>query len=219
MNDEEKKLIYVCSPYAGKDENYNRALQFGKYVVMKGHIPIIPHTMLHGILDDANHLQRATGLYAGRRLLKICDEVWVFGSERTASIEMKSEIELSAQLDIPVKYIDVTSVWGADKRAMMLGKCLRHYENTYLTVNSFIAEDIKRYFDNGIDADLICECINLAAIKNANWKYSKAILDACIRGNIYTLNQYIDSKAKKKAKSNYAGYDLNLFEQMLNKDN
>lgn len=219
MNSEDKLLIYVCSPYAGKDENYNRALRFGQYVASKGHIPIIPHTMLHGVLDDNNPLQRADGLEAGRRLLKMCDMVWVFGKEKTASQGMTAEIDLAGQIGIPVQYIDVTLVWGADERTQALTKCIRYYEKIYLTVNGFLANEFLRYMDAGITPELICECINKAAAKNAKWNYSKAILNACLQRQIFTLEQYNENRENKsQAPNNFGGYDLNLFEKMLNED-
>ncbi len=219
MNTKDKPLVYVCSAYSGKDENYARALKFGQYVVSKGCIPIIPHTMLHGVLDDANPLQRADGLEAGRRLLKMCDAVWVFGREKAASEGMAAEIRLAGDYGIPVKYIDVTAVWGADEQTQALIKCIRFYENTYGTVNGAIADEFKRYMAAGVTPNLICECIRLAALKHARWRYSKAILDACVRGGIFTVEQYCDSKAKRnRAKNDFAGYDLNLFEKMLDED-
>ena len=213
---EKTPLIYVCSPYAGKDENYKRAIRYGQYVAQKGGIPIIPHTMLHGVLNDAVPQQRSVGLEAGRRLLKMCDAVWVFGRQETASAGMAAEISLAGDIGIPVQYVDVTAVWGADERTLALSKCATHYQETYCTINSFILNEFARYMDNGITPELICECINKAAAKNAQWAYSKAILNACVHKGIYTVEQYYDSCGKKKKPENdFAGYDLESFERML----
>lgn len=218
MNTEDKPLIYVCAAYSGTDD-YNRILKFGQYVVNKGYIPIIPHTMLHGVIDNANPQQRADGLEVARQLLRMCDAVWVFGREKSASEGMTAEIKLAGDFGIPVRYIDVTAVWGADEQTQAQIKCIRFYENTYGTVNGAIADEFKRYMAAGVTPDLICECIRLAALKNARWQYSKAILDACVRGGIFTIEQYYDSKAKRnRAKNDFAGYDLNLFEKMLDED-
>lgn len=218
MNTEDKPLIYVCAAYSGTDD-YNRILKFGQYVVNKGYIPIIPHTMLHGVIDNANPQQRADGLEVARQLIKMCDAVWVFGREKSASEGMTAEIKLAGDFGIPVRYIDVTAVWGADEQTQAQIKCIRFYENTYGTVNGAIADEFKRYMAAGVTPDLICECIRLAALKNARWQYSKAILDACVRGGIFTIEQYYDSKAKRnRAKNDFAGYDLNLFEKMLDED-
>ena len=218
MNTEDKPLIYVCAAYSGTDD-YNRILKFGQYVVNKGYIPIIPHTMLHGVIDNANPQQRADGLEVARQLLRMCDAVWVFGREKSASEGMTAEIKLAGDFGIPVRYIDVTAVWGADEQTQAQIKCIRFYENTYGTVNGTLADEFKRYMAAGVTPDLICECIRLAALKNARWQYSKAILDACVRGGIFTIEQYYDSKAKRnRAKNDFAGYDLNLFEKMLDED-
>lgn len=217
MNSEDKPLIYVCAAYSGTDD-YNRILKFGQYVINQGYIPIIPHTMLHGVLDDGNPTQRADGLEVGRRLLKTCDAVWVFGREKNISESMNSEIRLAGDFGIPVRYVDVTAVWGADEQTQAQIKCIRYYENTYGTVNGAIVNEFKRYMAAGVMPDLICECIRLAALKNARWQYSRVILDACVRGGIFTLDAYLESKAKKKPKNDYAGYDLDLVEKMLNQD-
>lgn len=217
MSAKDKPLIYVCAAYSGTDD-YNRILKFGQYVVNQGCIPMIPHTMLHGVIDNANPQQRADRLEVGRRLLKMCDAVWVFGREKNTSESMNSEIRLAGDFGIPVRYVDVTAVWGADEQTQALIKCIRCYEGTYGTVNGAIADEFKRYMAAGVMPDLICECIRLAALKNARWQYSKAILDACVRVGIFTLDAYNESKAKKKPKNDYAGYDLNLFEKMLDED-
>lgn len=217
MSTKDKPLIYVCAAYSGTDD-YNRILKFGQYVVNQDYIPIIPHTMLHGVIDNGNPRQRADGLEVARQLLKMCDAVWVFGREKSVSEGMSAEIRLAGDFGIPVRYVDVTAVWGADEQTQALIKCIRCYEGTYGTVNSVLSDEFKKYLAAGVMPDLICECIRLAALKNARWQYSKAILDACVHVGIFTLDAYRESKAKKKPKSDYAGYDLNLFEKMLDKD-
>ena len=219
MNEQDKApLIYVCSPYAGKEDNYKRAQRYGQYVARKGGIPIIPHTMLHGVLDDVVPEQRAAGLEAGRRLLKMCDAVWVFGGKESASACMAAEISLAGDIGIPVQYVDVTAVWGADEKAIALSKCATHYQKTYCTINSFILNDFSHYMNQGITPELICECINKAASKNAHWAYSRAILNACVHKGIYTVDEYLESCGKKKKPENdYAGYDLDEVERMLNR--
>lgn len=216
---EDKPYIYVCSPYAGKDDNYQRALRYGQYVVRNGGIPIIPHTMLHGVLDDMIPEQRQTGLAAGRRLLKMCDAVWVFGTEGKASAGMTAEINLAGNSGIPVVFVDISKVWGADELTLALSKCGQHYQQVYGTINTFIVEEFKYYINSGITPELICECINKAAAKNAIWAYSKAILNACLHKGIYTKEQYLENCGKKKAEINSAvSYNVDLFNKMLYED-
>ena len=174
--------------------------------------------MLHGVIDNGNPQQKADKYEISRALIKMSDEVWVFGRENNTSESMNSEISLAGDYAIPVRYVDVTAVWGADEQTQSLIKCIRFYENTYGTVNGAIVDEFKRYMAAGVMPDLICECIRLAALKNARWQYSRVILDACVRGGIFTLDAYRDSKAKKKPKNDFAGYDLDLVEKMLNQD-
>ena len=217
MNSTYKPLIYVCAAYSGTDD-YNRIIKFGQYIANQGGIPIISHTMLHGVIDNGNPQQKADKYEISRALIKMSDEVWVFGRENNTSESMNSEISLAGDYAIPVRYVDVTAVWGADEQTQSLIKCIRFYENIYGTVNGAIVDEFKRYMAAGVMPDLICECIRLAALKNARWQYSRAILDACVRGGIFTLDAYCDSKAKKKPKNDFAGYDLELVEKMLNQD-
>lgn len=93
-------IVYVCSPYGGLQENYESAVEYCKWVVQEGNTPIASHVMLHGILSDDCPYQRKQGLAAGLELLKIVDEVWVFGDR--ISRGMAGEIAHAAKLGIPV---------------------------------------------------------------------------------------------------------------------
>ncbi|MBS3938709.1 MAG: DUF4406 domain-containing protein [Peptococcaceae bacterium] len=93
--------IYVCSPYGGKQENYERALEHCRAVAAMGHIPLASHVMLHGILNDHVPAQRQNGLAAGLALVEIADEVWVFG--QVLSPGMEGEITHALKLGVPVK--------------------------------------------------------------------------------------------------------------------
>ena len=97
VNNEKRQLkIYVCSPYKGKEENYKKAVEYCKLIAAQGHIPFASHVMLHGILDDEIEAERQKGLLAGLEMVKIVDELWIFGEVVTSG--MKSEIELSKSL-------------------------------------------------------------------------------------------------------------------------
>lgn len=85
------KKIYVCSPLSGDIENnIKKAIEYSKYVVSKGHLPITPHIYFTQFLDDNKPKERIKGLRMGIELLKVCDELWVFGD--TLSYGMKNEI-------------------------------------------------------------------------------------------------------------------------------
>jgi len=66
-----------------------------------GTAPVVPHFYAL-LLDDSDPEQRALGMRAGQALLWLCDELWVFTSERTPG--MKAEIKLASQLNIRIRY-------------------------------------------------------------------------------------------------------------------
>ncbi len=94
-----KKLIFVCSPFQGKQENLIKAREYCKLVMAAGFIPIAPHLIYPQFLDDHDKAQRNAGLEAGLLLLRKCDELWYWGEETEG---MTKEIELSALLKIPI---------------------------------------------------------------------------------------------------------------------
>ena len=213
----ENKYIYVCSPYGGLMENYERAIKYGQYVLNQGYVPMIPHTMLHGIVDDRNPEQRERALQAGQAMLKLCAEVWVFGTQKDASIGMRSEIAAATEWGIPVKYIDGVKALEIDCTATDIRLCLSHYERTYCTINCAIAEDIIHYIKLGISAELLNLCIDIAARKNARWNYSLAILERCVAQGIHTTDAFKNQRNTPQSES-AAAYDLKAFERMLNSD-
>ena len=98
-------IVYICSPYGGKEENVTKAKQLVRYAIDQGHAPIAPHVLYHGILDDHNQLERHIGLDRAITLLRVCDEIWVPDwCEPTAG--MAKEIELSGDLGIQLRVID-----------------------------------------------------------------------------------------------------------------
>ncbi len=214
---QDRPLIYVCSPYGGSEENYRRALTYGSYVFSKGGIPVIPHTMYHGILNDKSRIDRESGLYAGKRLLKLCDRVWVFGREGFESAGMKGEISAAAEFGIPVEYIDGSKPLQPDEKATVLSVILRHYESTYGNIGRIMVDDIQYFLSLGITDKLIIRCIDIAARHNARWAYAKAILVRCARDKIFTLEEFEAQAGKAvKSDSDYGAYDLAAFEQILN---
>lgn len=211
--------IYVCSPYGGEKENYERALVYGRYVVSQGHTPIIPHTMLHGILDDKNPEERRRGLEAGKMLLKQCNAVWVFGKRENASVGMREEIEHANEFGIPIIYKDGGQALEPNERSADISRCLRHYEETYCRINRAIAESIIYYYDAGISAEVIILSVDIAAKRQARWNYAEAILARCLKQNIFTAEQFRQSNSggKPKAAGNdFSAYDMEEFERMLN---
>lgn len=212
------KLIYICSPYGGKDTNYEAAKAYGRYVLSQGCMPVIPHTMLHGIADDKNPEHRTIALKLGKRLLDCCDEVWVFGEYETASDGMHGEIVFAGEIGKPVKYITPGAALGTDERSMAIRQCVLEYEKRYLTISRFVSEDMITFIDSGIKADLIIEAVDKAYRKSAGWRYAAAILQSCRAKGIRTLDEFRAANGKKNKPGDFAGFDIEKFERKLNSE-
>lgn len=68
----------------------------------------MPHLMFPQFLDDSNPEERILGITLGVELMKICDEVWIFGS--TISNGMAYELEHARKFGIPIR------VYSDDKK-------------------------------------------------------------------------------------------------------
>lgn len=102
---EEKRLVYICSPYAGNIEyNVSRARGYSRFVMSKGHIPLAPHLLFPQFLDDDDRQEREMGLSFALHLLKKSDGLWVFGSKVTDG--MAREIKRAKSLRIPIRYFN-----------------------------------------------------------------------------------------------------------------
>lgn len=85
------KVIYVCSPFQGKDENIERAREYCRMVVDMGNIPIAPHIYFSQFMDDNNPEDRRRAIEMNKKLMEFCDELWIFGAKITEG--MGEEIE------------------------------------------------------------------------------------------------------------------------------
>lgn len=99
------ELVYVCSPCRGNVKaNIEAARRYCLEVIEDGYIPIAPHVMFYGILDDDDPGQRAVGMKIGLELLHFCRELRVYGP--LVSEGMRGEIMLAEAFKIPVRRID-----------------------------------------------------------------------------------------------------------------
>lgn len=97
----EKKLVYVCSPYAGDIlGNTERARKYAKHAISKGALPFVPHLMFTQIYNDGVPSERGIGCALGLEMLDRCDELWVYGD--TISAGMKAEMAYAEKFNIPV---------------------------------------------------------------------------------------------------------------------
>lgn len=209
-------IIYVCSPYGGQEENYETAKRFGKYVIEHGHIAIIPHTMLHGVVDDNILEQRLSALALGKQLMTLCDEVWVFGKNITSGME--GEINEAVRINKPIKYIKcLPSITG---RAIAISICLKEYSNYFSGfLTPVISEDMSHFIRYGVSEKLILHCMGIAARRQKPWIYCKRILDRCLSENVYTVEDFDKRKAENKKNEHFGHTDgeLKQIEEMINR--
>ena len=97
--------IFVCSPNRGDTEtNTQNARRYCRLVMEQGGIPFAPHLLFTQFLDENKAAERRQGLWMGREMLKLCDELWAFG-EPTEGMEM--EIAQAERLGVPVCRLDI----------------------------------------------------------------------------------------------------------------
>lgn len=99
------KLVYICSPLRGDaDRNIRKANGYCLFAAKQSLVPVAPHVMFPGILDDAIPEERSLGLSMGLELVKRCDEVWVFGERLSEG--MQAEIRAAEDMSIPIHYFN-----------------------------------------------------------------------------------------------------------------
>ena len=99
------KAVYVCSPLKGDIEtNVRRANGYCRFVAKQGVIPLAPHVMFLGFLDDTIQAEREMGMALGLEILKVCSELWVFGEK--ISEGMQAEIKVAEIMGVPIQYFD-----------------------------------------------------------------------------------------------------------------
>lgn len=102
--DKNRRKIYVASKYAGDVEsNVAAAIGYCRRVIDEGHMPIASHLLYPQILNDNDPSERDLGLLFGLALLRMCDEVWVFG---TVSPGVAQEIEEAKRLNKRLRYFE-----------------------------------------------------------------------------------------------------------------
>lgn len=100
---EKKKIVFICSPFAGDIEgNTARARRYGRFAVTKDKVPIVPHLMYPQFLYEDDPEERRLGIDMGLVLLSKCQELWVFDGR--VSSGMAVEIAKAKSLGIPIKY-------------------------------------------------------------------------------------------------------------------
>lgn len=102
--DRNRAKVYVASKYAGDvDANVQAAIGYCRQAIARGYMPIASHLLYPQILNDGDEEERELGQMFGLALLKLCDEVWVFGA---VSPGMEREIEEAKRLNKPLRYFE-----------------------------------------------------------------------------------------------------------------
>ena len=58
------------------------------------------------------------------------------------------------------------------------------------TLSRFIIDDIGYYLDRGVEAELMIKAIEITAVKQLDWRYTKGILNRCIDDGILTAESF-----------------------------
>jgi hypothetical protein len=94
--------VFICSPFAGDTKgNVRKALQYCRFALGQGKLPIAPHCYFPRFMDDDHPAERELGLSFGLRLLNECRELWVFGSYISAGMER--ELQAAKRRGIPIR--------------------------------------------------------------------------------------------------------------------
>lgn len=97
------KRVYICSPLKGNiEQNMRNAEAYCRFAFKSGFVPIAPHIYYPRFLHDTDEFERAAGRRYGLEEFWRCNQLWVFGDERSEG--MKAEIELASILEIPIRY-------------------------------------------------------------------------------------------------------------------
>ncbi len=98
------RIVFVCSPYRGDIErNVAYARRAARSCLLRGDIPIVPHLMYPGALDDSVEQERDIALLACVGLLERCEVLLVF-QDLGVSSGMRSEIGAARTFQIPVEF-------------------------------------------------------------------------------------------------------------------
>ena len=108
-----QKVVYVASRVRGSlQQNLANAKKYCRYCVLQGVVPIVPHLMYVGALNDEDPTERKLGMDLGITILKagFIDELWAFTDSEGPSEGMKKEIVIAGRLNFPVHYFGKDSI-------------------------------------------------------------------------------------------------------------
>ncbi len=84
-----------------------------------------------------------------------------------------------------------------------LKNVINFFENNVTLITPFVSEDIEKYLKDGLEAELIIECMKEAVSRNKrNWKYIVSILNECYNNKITTAKQFKIKQEEFKSNKN-----------------
>ena len=102
----ERPKVYIVSKYAGDTEaNTAAAIQYCRFAIEQGYMPIASHLLYPQILNDNDPAERELGMMFGIALLAKCNEVWCFGDEKSAG--MLQEIKMALKMKKQIRFFSV----------------------------------------------------------------------------------------------------------------
>lgn len=96
-------VVFVCSPYGGREENVEAALNYCYMEVALGNVPFAPHCFYPRFMSEDT--ERYEAMQMGLEMLSRCDEIHVYGDAVTPG--MMVELEYAQDNGIPITYIEV----------------------------------------------------------------------------------------------------------------
>ncbi len=95
--------VYVVSRYAGEvSRNVENARKYCRFVAQQKRIPIASHLIYPQFMNDSDPAERELGTMFGLALLAQCDEVWCFGTTKSAG--MTQELHEASRLKKRVRF-------------------------------------------------------------------------------------------------------------------
>lgn len=99
-----RPVVYICAPLGGDvKRNLANARRYSRFASLNGAVVFTPHFYAE-YLDDDLEWERNLAICMNERMLKKCDEVWVFG--KRISPGMKAEIAMAEKRCMKIRYFN-----------------------------------------------------------------------------------------------------------------
>ena len=117
-----RRVIYVASPLRGNYELHTemaKVLARDLQVISEGRlIPFVPHLHFTQFLNDGDEIERGVGMDAARYVLRVCDELWIFGGLGISS-GMRDEEIYADHIGMPVRHFATLTEWRGAAKAVL----------------------------------------------------------------------------------------------------